>query len=65
VCEEPQLLFKNKNNNNNKNLIGTGLQFRDLVHYYHSRKHGDTQADKMLEKKLRDLHGDPQATARE
>jgi hypothetical protein len=33
-------------------LIGAALQFRDLVHYYHDRKHGSTQADMVLERDL-------------
>jgi hypothetical protein len=33
--------------------------FRGLVHYYHGGKHGNIQADMMLEKELRVLHFDP------
>ena len=40
-------------------LIGTGFQFRDLVHYHHGGKHGSMQADMVLEKELRVLHLDP------
>jgi hypothetical protein len=36
-----------------KHLIGTGLQFRGLVHYHRGRKHGGTQAGMLLEKELR------------
>jgi hypothetical protein len=32
-----------------KYLLGTGLQFRGLVQYYHGGKHGSMWADIMLE----------------
>jgi hypothetical protein len=32
-----------------------------VVHYHHGRKHGDIQADMVLEKQLGVLHVDPQA----
>ena len=37
-------------------------RFRDLVYYHHGGKHGSMQADMVLEKELRVLHLDPQAT---
>lgn len=34
-----------------KDLIGTGLQFRDLIHYHHAvKKHGVTETDVVLER---------------
>jgi hypothetical protein len=33
-----------------QHLIVDGLQFGDLVHYSHSRKHGSMQADMVLER---------------
>jgi hypothetical protein len=36
--------------------------FKGLVYYCHGGKHTDMQADMVLEKKLRLLHLDPQAT---
>jgi hypothetical protein len=48
-----------------KQLSGAGLQFRGLVHYHHGRKHGTVQADMVLEKELRVLHFEPQATGRQ
>jgi hypothetical protein len=47
---------------NGKHLIEVGLHFRGLVYYCHGRKHGSLQADMVLEKELRVLHLDPQAT---
>jgi hypothetical protein len=47
------------------NLIGTGLQFRDKVHYLRGEKYDILQADMALEKELRVLHLDPQVTERE
>ena len=44
-------------------FIGAGLQFRGLVHH-HGRKHGDMQADMVLEKELRVLHLALQAAGR-
>ena len=35
-------------------------RFRGLVHSHHGRKHGDTQADIVLEKEPRVLHLSPQ-----
>ena len=43
-----------------KHLIGAGLQFKGLVHYYH----GGMQVDMVLEKELRVLHLDLQAAGR-
>ena len=43
-------------------ITGTGLQFRGLVHYHHGRKHGTVKIDMILEKELRDLYLDQQAT---
>jgi hypothetical protein len=48
-----------------KHLIGSGLQFQSLVHYYHGRKHGCMQADMVLEKEPRVLHLNQEATGRE
>lgn len=47
-----------------KHLIGAHLQFRGLVHFYHGRKHGDTQGDMVLEKEMSVLHLDPHAAGR-
>ena len=47
-----------------KHLIGTGLSFRGLAYCCHSGKHSDTQADVVLEKELRLLHLDHQASGR-
>lgn len=44
------------NSTKGQHLIGSGLHFRGLVHHCHSRKHGGTQADPVLEKELRHLH---------
>ena len=38
------------------------LWFRDLVHYHHGGKQGSMQADRVLDKELRVLHLDSQAT---
>lgn len=46
------------NSTKGQHLIGSGLHFRGLVHHCHSRKHGGTQADTVLEKELRHLHLD-------
>jgi hypothetical protein len=46
-----------------KQLIGTGLKFRGLVHCHRGRKHGSTQAD-MVMKKLRVLYSNPWAVGR-
>ena len=32
--------------------LGLAYSFRGLVHYYHGRKHGNVQADMVLEKEL-------------
>jgi hypothetical protein len=42
-----------------KHLIGAGLQFQIFVHYHHGGKHGNLQANMVLEKELRVLHLDP------
>jgi hypothetical protein len=52
------------NSDKRKHLTGVGLQFRDLVHY-HGGNHGSVQVDMVLEKELRVLHLDLQATGRE
>jgi hypothetical protein len=39
--------------------------FRGSVHCHHGREHGNIQADMVLEKTLRILHLDLQATGRE
>ena len=39
--------------------LGLACSFRGLVHYHHGGNHHS-----MLEKELRDLHLDPQATGR-
>jgi hypothetical protein len=46
-------------------LIGTGLQFRGLVHYLQDGNHDSMQADMVLEKELTVLHLDSQAAGRE
>ena len=38
-----------------EHLIGTGLQFKGVVHYCHVKKHGGIQTDMVLEK-LKALH---------
>lgn len=38
------------NSTKGQHLIGSGLHFRGLVHHCHSRKHGGTQADTVLER---------------
>ena len=45
--------------------MGLPYRFRGLVYYQHGRKHGSTQADMVLEKELRILHLDLQATGKE
>jgi hypothetical protein len=42
--------------------LGLAYDFRGLVHYHHGRKHGSVQANMVLEKELRFLHVDPQAS---
>ena len=44
---------------------GKRLQFRGSVHYHHGREHGGMQADMVLEKELRVLYLDLQATGSE
>jgi hypothetical protein len=44
-----------------KHLIGTSLQVQRFSHYNHDKKHGEMQANMVLEKGLRVLHLDPQA----
>jgi hypothetical protein len=41
-----------------KYLVTPGLQIIGLVHYHHGGKHGATQADMVLERKLGLLHLD-------
>lgn len=36
--------------------LGLSYRFSGLVYYYHGRKHGDTQAGKVLEKEPGVLH---------
>jgi hypothetical protein len=36
------------NSNKRKNLIGTGLELRGLVHCHYGGKHGSVQADMVL-----------------
>ena len=45
-----------------KDFTGVDLQFGGLVHYYHGRKQDSKQADMVLERVVRVLHLDPQAT---
>lgn len=47
-----------------KHLIMAGLQFRGLVCYCHGRKHGSSQADRVLKKEWRALYSDRQAPGR-
>jgi len=54
-------LHDHGNSYKGQHLIGAGLQFRDLVHYGHGRKHGRMQADMVLKKELRILHLDPES----
>jgi hypothetical protein len=44
--------------------LGLAYSFRGLVHY-HGGKHGDIQADVELDKELRVLYLDSQATGRD
>lgn len=55
----------NDHNNSYEIQLGLAYHFRDLVSYYHSGKHWDTQADMGLEKWLRVLHLEPKAAGRE
>jgi hypothetical protein len=48
-----------------KNLIGVGIQFIYLFHFHRGKKHGNTQADMVLEKELRVLHLNQKGTGRE
>ena len=57
--------FDHSNSYKKKHLIGTGLEFRGVVHYTHGRKHGSMQEDMVLEKELRVLYLDWQAAGRE
>jgi hypothetical protein len=45
--------------------LGLPYRFRGSVHYHHSRKHGNIQADRIIKKMLRILYLDPKATRRE
>ena len=45
--------------------LGLAYSFRGLVHYHYGGEHGGTQADTVLEKELRVLHLDQQATGDE
>jgi hypothetical protein len=38
--------------------LGSAYSFRGLAYYHHGRKHGNIQADMVMEKKLRVLHLD-------
>lgn len=49
------------NSNKGRHLIGSDLQFRGLVHHYHSGTHGGTQADTVLGKEPSHLHLYPKA----
>jgi hypothetical protein len=44
------------NSSKGKHLIGSGLQFRGLVHYCLGREHGGIRADVVLERELRVLY---------
>jgi hypothetical protein len=48
-----------------QHLIGTGLHIKGLVQYHQGGKHGSVQADMVMEKELRALHLDLQATGRD
>jgi hypothetical protein len=54
-----------RNSYKGKHFIGAGIQVKGLVHYCHGGKHGEAQADTMLEKEMRVLHPDPKAAGRE
>ena len=45
--------------------MGLAYSFRSLVHDHHGRKHGDEQADAVLEKERRVLHLETQAAGKE
>ena len=40
-----------------KHLIGSGLQFKGLVHYCHGRKHGRRSAGEMAQRSASSLAG--------
>ena len=44
--------YEHDNSYKGKPLIGTGLQFRNSVHYRHGREQNSMQADMVLEKVL-------------
>lgn len=48
-----------------KHLTGPGKSFQGLVYCYHGRKHGYAHADMVLEKELKVLYFDGQATGEE
>jgi hypothetical protein len=58
-------LHDHSNSFKEKHLIGADLPFRGLDHYHHGGKHGGLQAEVDLEKELRVLHLDPQASGRD
>ena len=45
--------------------LGLAYSFRGLVHYHCGGKHGGKQEDIVLQKELRVIHLDPQATDRD
>lgn len=53
-----------RNSYKRKHLTRADLQFRGIVHYFYGRKYGGMKADMVLEKMLRVLHLDQQATER-
>lgn len=62
LCLSVSIAMKKHHDHGNayrgNHLIGVCLQFGDFVHHCHIRKHGDMQADMVLEKELRVLHLD-------
>jgi hypothetical protein len=57
-------LSAQSNSYKGQHLIGAGLQVRGSVHYDHSGKYGNVQADMVLEMELRVLHLDLEASRR-
>ena len=57
--------YDHGNSYKRQHLIKAGLQFWGFLHWDHGRKHDGTQADVVLERKLRVLHLNRHAAGRE
>ena len=57
--------YDHSNSYKGKYLIGVAYSFRGVVHYHHGGRHGGVQAHMMLEKELRVVHLDTEATGSE